>query len=546
MTNDPLSNFNPLRGLDLYGLVNYLELGERGYYRDPMWLFRYVLKRNGVARAVRRKLASAIQKLDWSIKIPDDLDDARKALADRQQAELRKAYDAVSNLRAAYTHLGLTDIMGFAHLNKVYAGSQAGAGADPWLVTELRVVEQWWMCRDGLFGAWNYNPSLAMTNRGDLIVPRDWIFREVDDPAAEIFAFAHVKITTTDADWDQFCDTYAVPPIFIEGPPNARKEDEPHYQDVAERVVSDGRGYLPSGAKPHSITAGTDGVSVFVERLRYYREEIVLAGTGGILTTLSGEGAFGQGGAADNHDDAWLDIAAAAALGVSETLQAQFDAAVLARKFPGEERLAYFELAKPERDTDATTIFTFAKAAADAGFDLDAEELAEKTGLKVTRSAAPVAPAAAPGAPANPISDTKPTVEAPTTQTGAAAPPATPQPPTEQPAAPAAPSIPPTSARGEADDGLVQAALANDLGVEERWLAPVAHVFDEIEAMLADPNATLEQITAKLEEATKAMPELLGQLNVGELAHALENASGPAAIQGLADGLRAKTQKATS
>jgi hypothetical protein len=92
----------------------------------------------------------------------------------------------------------------------------------------------------------------------------------------------------------------------------------------------------------------------------------------------------------------------------------------------------------------------------------------------------------------------------------------------------------------------VQAALANDLGVEERWLAPVAHVFDEIEAMLADPNATLEQITAKLEEATKAMPELLGQLNVGELAHALENASGPAAIQGLADGLRAKTQKATS
>lgn len=535
MTNDPLSNFNPLRGLDLHGLINYLELGERGYYRDPMWLFRYVRKRNGVARAVWRKLAAAIGKLDWSIKIPDDLEADRQQLAERQQAELRKAYDAVKNLRAAYTHLALADIMGFAHLNKVYAGSQAGAGANPWLITELRVVEQWFMCRDGLFGPWNYNAPLVMTNRGVPIPPRDWIFREVDDPAAEIFAFAHVKQSTVDADWDQFCDTYAVPAIFIEGPPNARKEDEPDYQRTAEAIVSDLRGYLPSGAKVHSVTAGTDGVSVFVERLRYYREEIVLAGTGGILSTLSGEGAFGQGGAADNHDDAWLDIAAASALATSEVLQAGFDAAVLERAFPGEERLAYFELAKPERDDDATTIFAMAKTAADAGFALDAEELAEKTGMKVARAEAP----AAPGAPAKPLSETKPTVEAPSAPTGAAAPPTAPQPP----AAPeTAPPIPPTSARGEADDGLVQAALANDLGVEERWLAPVASVFDEIERMLTDPAVPLDQVAAKLEEATRAMPELLGKVNVGELAQALENASGPAAVQGLAEGLRAKTK----
>lgn len=542
MLNDRLSQWNPLRGLTLEGLVNYFELGDRGYYADPQWVYRFILRRNGTARAVARKLKSAIERLDHNIKIPDDLDGERLALAQEQQQALRTQYDAIENLASATVHLAFADVLGFAHVNKVYAGFLAKflaatdpakaarmARLDPMTIVELRAVPQWHLCRNGLFAPWEYNPDARMTNRGMPIDPKHWIFREVDDPAVEIFALAHLKMGTTDADWDQFCDTYSVPPLFMEGPPNSRKEDEPHYQAVAEQVVSDGRGYIPNGAKVHSVQAGSDGVSVFVERLHYYREEIVLAGTGGILTTLDGHTGLGKG-AADNHDDTWLDIAASVSVRVTEAFRRGIDEPVLNRLFPGEEHLAYFELSKPERDKDTSGIFQDAQLAHQAGFQMDPEELGERTGYKLTV----VAPAPAPGQAAAGNLQSKPTVEASTTP-GAAAPHTDPQPP--------AGSGPSNSAQGKADEGLLQEALAKNLGVSGNWLAPVADVFDQIQTMLSDPNATLEEITAALDDAATAMPELLGNLNVQELAGALENATGPAAIQGLADGLRAKVQK---
>lgn len=529
MNNDRLSGFNPLRGLTLDGLVNMLEMGERGYYADLMWLYRLVMRRNGSARAVRRKLTSAIGRLDWNIKIPDKLEGERKAKAEKQQATLRAAVDRLTNFRATLRHLAFADIMGFSHVEKVYVGE----GAEKWEVKELRVVPQWFMCRDGLFKPWAYNGCATNVNRGLPIDKRHWIIREVEDPAAEIFTFAHLKMSTTDADWDQFCDTYAVNPIFIEMPPNVPKDDVKYYQDTAERVVSDGRGALPNGSKPHVVSPGGAGESVFTERLRYYREEIVIAGTGGILTTLDGNTGIGKG-PADEHGDAWLDIAAEIGGGVSEAIQDQFCAPILERLFPGDEILAYFELDKPEHSLAPSAVLDDAKKAKDAGLYIDPEELSEKSGYTLreiqtaapdtiptnekTPGGAPAAPAAAPGLPQ----------------------PEAVRPPEEKP--PVAES-PKQSAAGEAKPSLVQAALANDLDLESRWLAPVADVLGEIEAMLRDESVPLERVAEKIEAAVKAMPDLLGKLNVSELAKALENAKGPAAVEGLSDGLRAKVKR---
>lgn len=520
MTTDRLSSFNPLRGLDLPGLVNYLEMGERGYYADLTWLYRLVMRRNGTARAVRRKLTSSIGRLDWNIKIPDKLEGDRKTQAEKQQAELRKAIDLLTNFRATLRHLAFADIMGFSHCEKIYAGA---GEENPWTVVELRVVPQWFMCRDGLFQPWAYNGEASNTNRGTPIDKRHWIIREVDDPAAEIFAFSHLKMSTTDADWDQFCDTYAVPPIFIEMPPNVPKGQEATYQQTASAIVSDGRGGLPNGAKVHTVTPGSAGESVFTERLRYYREEIVIAGTGGILTTLDGNTGIGKG-PADEHGDAWLDIAHEIGMSVSETIQDQFCSPLLERLYPGEEIMAYFELDKPEHDRDAASVLGDAKAAREAGFAFDAEELSEKTGYTLTKAEG-----------GSGKSEVKPPPQAAPEAAAAGT-------PTPAPAPPAAES-PLLSSAGVAKPSLVQAALAEDLDLESRWLAPLADVFSEIETMLQDESVPLDQVVAKIETAAKSMPELLGKLNVEELAGALERASGPAALEGLADGLRAKSKK---
>lgn len=507
---DRLSGHNPLRGLTLDGLVNYLEMGERGYYADLQWLYRLVLKRSGVARAVRRKLTGAIGRLDWDIKVPDDLEGERKTLAERQQDFLRAAYDGIENFSAARVHLAMADILGFSHLEKIYAR----AGADRWAVTELRVVEQWLWCRDGLFAPWEYNPQAQSTNRGKPIDRRHWVIREVEDPAAEIFALAHIKMSVTDADWDQFCDTYAVNPIFVEQPPNVPRNQEADYQRIAEEIVSDGRGSLPHGAKIHTVTPGTAGESVFTERLRWYREEIVLAGTGGILTTLDGNTGIGKG-PADEHGDAWLDIAAEIGLAISETLNTDLTSPWLEREFPGQEQLAYFELEPPVSSPAPGAALADARTAKEAGFQVDADELSEKSGYKLTLL--PADPSSAP-------------------------PTASPVPPASR--APAV-DLPPRNqaVQVEPDPGLLAEALAQSQGLEARWLSPVADVFRRIEAMLMDDSVPIEEVEAAVKQASDSMPALLGKMDVQALAKSLEISGASGALSGLADGLALKAKK---
>lgn len=513
MKTDRLSSYNPLRGLDLPGLVHILEQGERGYYADLAWLYRYILKRNGSARAVRRKLTSAIGKLDWNIKIPDKLEGERKALAEEQQAELRQAFDRLDQFRETLRHLAFADIMGFAHCEKIYAGT----APQPWEIVKLGVVPQWHLCRDGLFAPWHYNPEASQTNRGTPIPAQHWIIREVEDPAAEIFAFAHLKMMTTDADWDQFCDTYAVPPLFIEQPPNIPKGQESQYQTTAEGVVSDGRGSLPHGSKVHTVTPGTGGESVFTERLRYYREEIVIAGTGGILNTLDGNTGIGKG-PADNHEDAWLDIAAEIGMSISETLQDQFAMPILSRRFPGQEILAYFELDKPEPSREGASVLADAKAAREAGYNIDPAELSEKSGYTLSAdSSTPNEADQRGGAPGDPSPAPQ---EAPT--------PGSAEPPQVSSPAAAARSTP------------IAGAIADDLGIEEQWLAPAIPLLAEVEAALADETTPLELVQEKLQAAIDRLPELLGQLDIDALADLLARDASRGTLAGLSDTLNRK------
>jgi phage gp29-like protein len=379
-TMDRLSQTNPLRGLTSRGLVSQLENGQLGYYTDLQWLFHFVEKRNATARGVRRKLIGALSKLDYGVKILPNLPKEKQQAALDQKQKLEEAYWRICNLRKALIHLALADLRGFAHCEKIYAGPRA---ADPWAVTELRVVPQWYFVRRSTVSPWEYNSDLQSRNTGEPIIERDWIIREIDDPADEIFAICHVKMQEGEGDWAEFNDTYAVPPIFIEGPPFIPPDKEKDYQAVAEQIVSAGRGYLPDGSTIHTV--GTrSGSSTFVERLQFYKGEIALAGTGGTLTMLADATGIGKG-PAEEHENTWLDIAAAIAQHASETMQEQFDLPELRRIYgPHVEPLVYFEYSRG-RPKDARAQAETAKAFNAAALQIDVEELSERSGWKLKR-----------------------------------------------------------------------------------------------------------------------------------------------------------------
>lgn len=499
-----LQTINPLSGLDEYRLAAYLADAERGSYAGVQWLFRYIEKRNPTVRAVKRRLKSAVGKLQWDIVTTDCGGDAEKqAMAERQAATLRAAYDKVRNLRVALTFLALADLRGYAHLEKIY---RRDGSKDAWDIIELRPVEQWYWVRDGYHGRWEYNGEARMgIYRGTPIQQDNFIVREVDDPACEIFAKIHVRQEASDSDWDGYLRRFGVPTVLIEGPPNVPQDREAEYQRVAERIASDASGYIPNGSKPHMVAPGT-GSSVFAERIGFLDGQIVIAGTAGKLTILteSGSGTLAGNAQADAFDD----LAQAVAMEVSEAMVEGFDRPLLERVHPGEEVLAYFEFAAVSQEDGGKALDDASKAYA-AGYAIDEAELSEKSGYKLTRLPTNN------GIPMQPESQAAPIAPEHSAQISAM-PAATPDSP------PAA--IDEATLRESAASPAATAAVETALRVPAGFVAPAQSVIDALIAAAADGSVSDAEFISAADEILRTLPELAAQADIAGVADALEQA----------------------
>lgn len=366
------AQYNPLRGLTIQRAVSLLEEGERGRYADLQWLYRSIEKREATLRALKRLRLAAIGRLDWDIKMVDD-SPAAKTQADA----LRAAYDAIENLNEAIKFLALAEFRGFAHLEKRY---QDDNPANP--VTCLEKVEQWHWAREDLYSPWHYDADASGRVHGEPIDPAHFIIREVDDPINEIGLIAYLRKNLSQKDWDGFVETYGIPPLFGVLPPNVPVEKEAEYQAMMEAVIGDFRGTVPHGADVKTLNSGERGTNPFRQHLDYQDEQLVLAGTSGKLTMLTDATGLGSG-ASGTHDDIFDQLAEDEAGVISELFQEQFDLPLLEAKFSGQPVLAYFQIAARDQ-VDVGQILEHAVKANQAGYQIDAEQLAEKTGYTLT------------------------------------------------------------------------------------------------------------------------------------------------------------------
>jgi phage gp29-like protein len=373
------AQYNPLRGLSMPQLVALLEAAERGNYARLQWLYRFVEKRNSTLRAVLQRRQSSLTGLDWDIRLHADAANGEagssRTLGARQAAVLREAYERIQNLREAVAFLALAEFRGYAHVERHFDARGNTVRLEP--------VPQWFWARVGPGAPWQYNaearPGLPMP--GDPVMGADrFIVRENDSPIDEIAVIAHVRQSLSQKDWDGFVETYGLPPLFLELPPDIPTEREAEYQAQAEAIIGDARGTMPNGTKIHTVDAGSRGQNPFAEHLRYQDELIVLAATSGKLTVLAEAGSGTLAGSA--HQQAFDEITEAEAALISETLQRQFDRPLLEKYFPGEPQRAYFELAAT-RSLDPGDIISQALSLAKAGYEINPAELSEKTGYQL-------------------------------------------------------------------------------------------------------------------------------------------------------------------
>jgi len=366
--------YNPLRSLTIARAVMLLEAGERGAYAELQWTYRYIEMQDATLGALIERRTSAIQELDWNIKIRAKIPAGKQQVAKRQAAALQDAYDKIGNLSEAFEAMALATFRGFSRLEKI-------RDADGNLV-KLSPVDQWFWCRRGLYGAWQYNRNSAIgAIDGEEIDESRFVSREVSRPVNRVALIAAVRKGASQKDWDGFIETFGIPAVFVIMPENLPEGKEEEYLSTAEQVTSDARGVLPAGADIKTVDNGARGVNPFKDHLQYQDEQVVLRGTGGKLTMLAESGSGTLAGGA--HSDTFAAIARAEAKEISEILQQCIDAEIIEAVTPGERAFAYFELANEE--TDPAQLVKDITSMEAAGLETDVGWIEEKTGYPVTR-----------------------------------------------------------------------------------------------------------------------------------------------------------------
>ncbi len=385
--------YNFLRGLMMARAVALLEAGLMGDYPELQRVFALAEMSNGTYVGLVERCLAPFSEFDWEIKTVEEKKlppGATKEMADAQAATLRNAYDALDNLQEAIEHLALGDFRGFAHLQK-----QRAEGLAEGDVVHLECLPTWKFSREGLFGAWYWNPAmqstttpvytLGETNRiGSENLPReDFITREVRVPIDRVGLQFFIYTKLAEKNYAGFMEIYGIPGGVVTMPANVPREQLAAFEAAAKAVAEGGSGAIPNGAS-YTANDSPRASDPFGPFLRYWQEQLILAGTSGKLTMLAESGSGTLAGGA--HEDTFQVVASARAKKISECFQKDFDADVLRRKHVGQPTLAYFELCSQDK-VNVSALVTDVAALNNCGIKVDPEWLAEKTGYQFLEAA---------------------------------------------------------------------------------------------------------------------------------------------------------------
>jgi phage gp29-like protein len=452
---------NPLRSLTMPRAVQWLEDAQRGIFADLQWAYETGIEPgNADLVCIRERDEASIRDCEWIVKqIDPDTRGFDQVLADEQEAFLRELYEGIENLNDACAFLASYRFRGFAHLNPWERQD------DPTYISKLHPLDQWNLTRDGYRGAWKWNPEarqVAFTSlsQANLLAPEEYILLETRRPVNRIALVGHVRATTAEKDWDSYVEIYGIPGVFVIMPENTADDKVSEFLDAAEKAAEQGSGALPGGSQVVTSQEARSS-QPFQPRLEWIQKQVVLAGTGGLLTMLAESGSGTLAGSV--HADAFRQIARGVARRISQAFQAQIDKPRMARKFPGRPVQAYFDLAAPEYRDTAKAVQNVVDLAAQ-GYRATAEAVSELTGLEVEDVGAPT------------------------------------------------PEAPPL-ARMRAAKNVETAVPAGTLpATPDPTLQRIQSIFADLETLARDPATTDADLAAAVEKAAKQFPELLPDL----------------------------------
>ena len=382
-----LEALNPLRGIGVTAAQDIFDAARRGNFATLGRVYAEIESADPTLLVVSERRGGALADLAWRMKDADGRAPGFDAGLAREQAAAAEGMLAgAENFGEAVEHLATAFFRGAALTQPRFLtdGTLVGFANIP---TEM-------VCYDASRDLWQLNPDLAPQDPGpgapglEDVAPEDGMVsvarrRHIDYPALLIY----IRSALGERHWARFVDRFGLPPAVLTMPPMASKEEEAKFLQAA-KAAADGRTVaLPNGS---GVTYAADarGVNPFSEYLRHQQELVVLMATGGLLTTLAESGSGTLAGNA--HLETWRQVVRKDARIIGEAIQGQLVAPWLRRKFPGRPVCSVFDFDAEPAPT-ASEVLDDAVKARQAGYEIDAKELSEKTGY--TLKAAPQAPA---------------------------------------------------------------------------------------------------------------------------------------------------------
>lgn len=360
-----LPELTPQRARELY------EAYRRGEMADVQLMWDQLEERDETLFTVLHARLGSLAEMPWAVNIDADLSEDKQALAEQQQQLANELLAAVENLPEALTHLGMADFRGVAALEVT-----GNAARMRW-----EVIEPWNLCRPVRRGPWYYNAEATSTpTRPEELDSAAVIIREaqpIDLPAMFLICAKYLSVHA----WDAFLEVFGIPNIFLEMPPATPEGKAMEFDAIVQRLIGEGRGTVPSGAKFHTVETSKDNTQSFEARAKWCNEAIIQLATGGLLTvtTQSGSGTL----AGNAHSDSFSRLCAASARSISAAINRQFLRPALQEAFPHTPILVSFELA-PEPVDDRLQVAQLIATLASAGYRAKEDDVAELMSMQFT------------------------------------------------------------------------------------------------------------------------------------------------------------------
>lgn len=377
-----LLSFNPLRGMNARDVEDILDFSRTGCI-SRLELIYSILEQSSVDIAtIKMRREAALIGCDWEIRKRENAtkDDKLNKLADEQVALLNENFSRAEDsgtLIDAIKCLGSAIFRGIAVVEPIFSdrGLERFETFSPWNFSIDPVSHDVYWNPKAIDLA-NFQGSLKKVTGTRCIVSLE------ETPVDGLALPVYIRANFGEESWARLIARRGLPACYIIAPPLAG-DKVTQFTNAARKVAEGGSGALPNGSQVITEKMDANNSQAFDLFLAHQQKQIILAGTGGILGSLAEATGLGSG-VSDAHENTWREIIKCDAMKISNLINRKVAHLLLDAFFPGQPKLAYFNM-DSSTPKSATEVLDCAVKATQAGYEIDEVQLSEMTGFKLKK-----------------------------------------------------------------------------------------------------------------------------------------------------------------